>query len=406
MMKLSKIAIMMLCGAVGLAMGAIASSEETRDRATLETKVAAILQEDNISQRPEIDAVFALADLDAKEGLDAEAIRLYGAGLQVDSGRLEYQLRLARLLLKTDHQEDASDKAKLVYQYAEEPDLVEQAKGLLTQMGQQPSPAVSPSSVTSDAEIVLVPMGGIRRQLLEEVMPELEDAVGVHYRIASFDLPLGAVDRTLAAQYLAGLMDNVGASYPPPQLQQFMQEAHLSTQDIQTPAGQQRLIEHVIQKTGQSAQLLAFRAALHQVEGQGQYQADRLVETLKTEYPLIPRTTTQGYLGVTEADLYNGHNNFLFGWAQAGYGVMSYHRFLASINDETPNRERLRRRFVKQAVSSSFFILGIPRCTSPVCIRAYPNRLTEHDDKGSELCAWCQKQLRAKLTQLHTKPAL
>jgi predicted Zn-dependent protease len=73
---------------------------------------------------------------------------------------------------------------------------------------------------------------------------------------------------------------------------------------------------------------------------------------------------------------------------------MSYHRFTADFNKEDQNRPRLVRRALKQAVSSSFFVLAIPRCTNPLCIRAYPHSLAELDNKGNEICSSCLNKLK------------
>jgi predicted Zn-dependent protease len=78
---------------------------------------------------------------------------------------------------------------------------------------------------------------------------------------------------------------------------------------------------------------------------------------------------------------------------------MSYHRYTAAFNKEPPNRPKLLERTVKQAISSTFFILDIPRCTSPACARAYPHNLVEHDQKTDALCQDCQRALALALAR-------
>ena len=127
----------------------------------------------------------------------------------------------------------------------------------------------------------------------------------------------------------------------------------------------------------------------------GQYDADLLQDLLGTNFSLGERHGVRGYLGITEVDIYARDYNYLFGWAGKGYGVISYRRFTARFDREAPNRPRLLRRTLKQGISSSFFILGIPRCKTPDCARAYPGNLEEHDRKGTEICEWCRGQLKA-----------
>jgi predicted Zn-dependent protease len=35
-------------------------------------------------------------------------------------------------------------------------------------------------------------------------------------------------------------------------------------------------------------------------------------------------------------------------------------------------------------------MLGVPRCIDPMCARAYPASLEEHDAKGDKLCEVCR----------------
>jgi len=124
-----------------------------------------------------------------------------------------------------------------------------------------------------------------------------------------------------------------------------------------------------------------------------QYNATRLKNELGKKFAIDRSSPVKGYLGVTDKDIYSNDYNFLFGWASKGYGAMSYRRFTADFNNDSPNRKRLRKRALKQGISSSLFMLGVQRCTSPDCARAYPQNLEEHDRKEVKLCPWCQKQL-------------
>ena len=378
---------------------AVAAQPEPEPRRALEARVAKILAQDNVSQRSSINDVFQLADLYAQEDNVPEAIRLYEAGLRVDSWRWDFQLKLARLLQAHGRQGEAVEKAQQVVEYAEDPRLVEDGRALLSSLGIAPpeSRSTIPAESTNSEELVLVPVGGVRRWLLEEVRPELQQRLGLQVSIAPYDLELGPVDRSYQDQFVQALAKRLEASMPLEQRRELLAALHLRENDLNTAIGRKRFVDGAMQVVLQPEAYQQFLKKLEASSGQGQYDADRLVQVVKTAYPNAGKSRVLGYLSVTEVDIFNQDNNFLFGWAQPGYGVMSYHRFLASTNDESPNRPRLRQRLLKQAISSAFFVLGIPRCTSPVCVRAYPHSLTEHDQKGTELCAACQAQLRAKL---------
>jgi len=57
-------------------------------------------------------------------------------------------------------------------------------------------------------------------------------------------------------------------------------------------------------------------------------------------------------------------------------------------------------RTFKQALSSFGFMLGVARCSSPTCARAYPHHLGEHDAKTKKLCPVCLKGFENKLGKL------
>jgi len=381
---------------------ALAENQAPQDeRAALEAQVAQVLQLDNVSRREHIGVVFELADRYAREGRDAEAIRFYQEALSVDSWRLGTQLKLARLLHKQGDTAQAIEKIKTVTQYAEEDALIREAEQLLADYGAAlPMEAGTPSgSAAGQAEIVMVPIGPVNQRLLDEVRASLQTKLGITFSVADTALDPGTLDRKYAEQYVTTLVEAIRASLTPEAMQELQVVDTLLGIDLDTFGGKVQFIERFLRQSGREADIEGFRKVLEELEGQGQYDAQRFLTLLEERSPLARHPALKGYLGITEQDLFHGDNNFVFGWAGKGYGVMSYRRFLAAFHQEPPNRQRLRDRTVKQAISSSFFILGIPRCTSPTCVRAYPHSLTEHDQKGVELCSWCQEQLRAALGQ-------
>ena len=134
-----------------------------------------------------------------------------------------------------------------------------------------------------------------------------------------------------------------------------------------------------------------FLERLEAAEKDGQYSAERLYRLVVKQYPLT--TPTVRYLGITDGDIYGENTNYLFGTSGLGHAIMSYHRFGGAFNNAPQNRPRLVKRAVKQAVSSTFFMLNIRRCDSPMCMRAYSSSLEEHDVKNDTLCSWCRQEL-------------
>ncbi|MBI9097688.1 MAG: DUF1266 domain-containing protein [Spirochaetaceae bacterium] len=121
-----------------------------------------------------------------------------------------------------------------------------------------------------------------------------------------------------------------------------------------------------------------------------QYNARVLREDLKRAYgDELKKPNVVGVLGVTLKDIYAEDYNFLFGWNGPGSAVMSIHRFYT---EETPLTRTIKRS-VNQSLSSTGFILGIPRCTVSNCARAYPHSLEEQDSKEDILCNECREAL-------------
>lgn len=364
----------------------------------LEARVKELLKEDNVSLRGDVDELFSLADIYASEGNDEKAIALYQKALAVNSWRLEYQLKLAQLFKKHDEKEQSIDKAKVVYQHAEDESLIQDAENLLKELEiKPPTEKTGEQQIADNVEIVIVPIGEVNKRFLNEVKEELQKRVKIKYSISETKLDPGKVDRSYADKYLARVIDHIKSKFPQKNIQQLLAELTLKEVDLESYEGRVKFIEGFLAKVGSSqGEIEKFHNNLKKRENSGQYNASRLLSELEKQFK-IPKeeSNVKGYLGITEKDIFAKDFNFLYGWAQPGYGVVSYHRFKASFNNELPNRLRLRNRSVKQGMSSSFFILGVPRCTTPTCVRAYPHDLEEHDQKGLGICSWCRERLNS-----------
>jgi predicted Zn-dependent protease len=122
-----------------------------------------------------------------------------------------------------------------------------------------------------------------------------------------------------------------------------------------------------------------------------QWDSTNLLNCMREVVSVRPRSNV-GFLAVTQMDLYSNESRYVFGLAEqnANCGIVSYRRYKSDLLDEPTNRERLRQRTLKQALSSTGLLFGIPRCTDPTCARAYANSLTEHDAKEVRLCSQCR----------------
>ena len=352
--------------------------------------------ESNVDLREHVDDVFTRADACACQQKIDEAITLYQQGLQVDPWRLEYQLKLARLLKQIGLEEQAVEKAQVVRRYAEQEDLVAAADELI-RSSNTPRDDGEPAAALPEApllEIVVVPIEEVDSGLLSELRQALQARLGIKFTVAEGSLTLGGMDRTYAANVLAKLVEKIKATMSEKQYQLLLQRLGFTEESLTQYHPQMQFVEAALRGSRRDpARIEEFRATLEILRRTGQYDAERLLGKLRQAHPLPRGGPVKGYLGITEADLFTRDYNFLFGWGGPGHGVMSYHRYTATFNDAPPNRPKLLDRTLKQAISTTFYILDIPRCTSPVCARAYPHSLVEHDQKPLDLCPDCQRAL-------------
>lgn len=123
---------------------------------------------------------------------------------------------------------------------------------------------------------------------------------------------------------------------------------------------------------------------------QDQFDAAIILKQIRKDFKdKIKEKDCFGILAVTPYDIYSNDYNFLFGWNGSDVAVMSFNRF---INEDTELTKEIKR-IVMQGMSSTGYLIGIPRCTVDTCSRAYPHSLIEHDQKNDSLCNECTENL-------------
>ena len=360
-------------------------SSENRKIAELEARVKEILARDNISQRPDVNDVFELADIYASQGNISKARKMYETGLSIDSFKFEYQLKCADLMRKSGDVNQAVEKYKSIYTYSEDENLINTAKKQLLDLKIDCS---KPSQKESKFKIVVVPIGKLNDVFVDELLSRLNEATGIKYVLSEKQIPPGKIDRTYAARYLSRICEKIRSESPdikPPS-------------DTDPNAQMQFIIELMRKESVPKKDIENFRIDMMKNFKNGQRDASRLLAELSEHFSSSKEDDVVGFLGMTESDIYSNDNNYLFGLARSGFAVGSYCRFKGDFNKEPQHRPRLVERSLKQCLSSVFFVLNIPRCTNAMCARAYANSLEEHDLKDVQLCSWCREQLSKKLT--------
>lgn len=117
---------------------------------------------------------------------------------------------------------------------------------------------------------------------------------------------------------------------------------------------------------------------------------------------IFSSSDTQAILIVTSYDITDAGLNFLFGQSDAktGFGIISYRRFSL----DNPDKKTLFMRIYTQGLSTTGFLLGLPRCSSTGCARSYPHSLQEFKRKSYVLCSECRHNLNIFLEKLKDIP--
>lgn len=369
---------------------------EPTDTASLEREVADLLAAgDTITIRKNIEKLQTLAKHYDASGSDPDLIRVLEKILEADATDLSAQFKLATLLAKNGHETKARQKALQVYNFSEDETLITQAGQFLKehnfQMPQLPEPAFS----QTDIEIVMVPMGDVNMQVIDELRVLLQEKLGLKITLSDRNIDPGPWDRTGSEPYLKNVCEHIRTSLSQAQHQAILDDLNITGEELDTSEGQSRYIWKYFALLGDNGKKYreTYYEGLKLRENMAQYLAGKLIERLRRAVPFGDNNKIKGYMGVTSKGLYCPTCNFLYGSAEWAYGVISYDGFLAAHNNEEDNRPRLVKRLLKQALSTANFMLGIPRCNTPFCARAYPHSLQEHDAKSDDLCPVCQSRL-------------
>ena len=350
---------------------------------------------DIVTIRHQIDKLYQLADVYEKKGLDEKAIGLYKKALEANSGNIPVQMLLANLLKKTGRNDEAMETAYIVFELAEDNKLIIESEKFLLAGGHKIPDFNTNPVVDANVEIVLVPMGDINYRTLHSLREALKERMGINFTISRKTKNIGLVDRVFTSRFINNYYDWLKGIIEPNKFPEIVTELGYTEKGLEDANARNEFIHSFYSALGERGQkeIREYDEQLLNARKTVQYNANRLLSEMHKEFPLGNNTTVKGYMAITDKDIYANESNFLFGNAMTGYGVMSYHRFTSGFNHEEQNRPRLIKRVVKQAISTANFILGIPRCTNPNCVRAYPHSLDEHDQKPDTLCPLCRKRL-------------
>jgi predicted Zn-dependent protease len=246
---------------------------------------------------------------------------------------------------------------------------------------------------------VLVPLQECDKWLIVRIKEELSAALGIPIYIQTIDMKYPAFSRDRRGILIDQIKQRVIKDIDDFQITDAMKDLNLTKDDLDEEDNVIKLMKYLLRSYDARA-IKEFEATLEDSKGKNpQWNADQL-QTMLSVAVMPYRRKNVAYLGITSEDIYARDYNFLFGWANRLCGIMSYRRFTADFNNDSPNQERLIKRTLMQSLSSVGLIYGLKRCTDPTCARAYPHSLSEHDAKDETLCSECRNRFRTIFGQL------
>jgi len=331
-------------------------AQETTDIERLEARVRSISRGlTSVEARQYVDTFFELAQAYINAGRTKDAINALRIGLSVQAWDYNNQLKLAQLELFNGEIDPAFERISFVLKHARNAKVRKMANDLLKHpalTGYQKKEITRPELKTHTLYVLAYP--GVHELIAEAIAANVSKEFGINVEIIN---ETEKPNRT-----------RIRSKYSPETTSLFKKALYYLF-----PMGRKQIFSRVDRFVGDQYNTWVL---MNQI-------ADMHNDSLSQPYVL-------GILGITHHDIYEKNYNYLFGTSFDRVGIMSYARFY----DEYLPWEITIKRAIKQAFSTTGFIIGIPRCTTADCARAYPHMLAEHDRKGSRLCPICLENLR------------
>jgi predicted Zn-dependent protease len=286
----------------------------------------------------------------------------------------------------------AHKRAELVLEYAEKDELVNRARRLL----QERSLPTIPELCRIDGAVIsisLVAMGDIDICVLRDLRQMLHQKLTIPVHLYATKVPIPSPKRDpfkyRISEVRSALQKDMIKDH---NLEKFLEESGVKYKDLENDQAVIHALRLMFYSMKGKEGLINFDKEVKQLQAaEKQWDIDDLLNTLRSAVALYRKERVY-FLGVANLDAFADKGNFIFGTAEnnAPHAVITYRRFTGDFYSNNPNRKRLVERAFKQSLSSIGFMLGVVRCSTPTCARAYPHSLDEHDAKSMDLCESCK----------------
>jgi predicted Zn-dependent protease len=361
----------------------------------LENNIRKVEVQGNVAARSIISQYWQLADLYMNDKNYAKAYEIIIKGLQLDPWNYKYQKIAVDIEIMNKDYQKANSRLNFIINNLDE------LAAIYTDSIEIQS-IIGVNNTNDDIinlpgyYVYIATFPGLNSDIVSLIAANISNVYGIEVKIinvGSDEYQNNIRDKQL--DIYNNIVDDVRGKYSNEAILGFLTEIGLTQNDLQTREGKRIFSYHLLSSTEtgrQQWQLIEMT--------QNQYSGNVLLDQLKRTFANYNNDPyCLGILGITKQDIYENDYNFLFGWAQKKWGVISYARFL--LGDPAPTDEQFEKRTIIQSLSSVGFVIGIPRPTNPNCARAYPNSLAEMDRKSMELCDECKMNLRKLYSELN-----
>jgi predicted Zn-dependent protease len=368
-------------------------TEKPKSTPQLKEEVDKILSSrDPVMIRRNIKEVFTLIDRLVELKKNQEAFDYLTVALQHDSWAMGYQMLYAEMLQTRGESNLAHKRAELVLEYAEKDELVNRARRLLQERPLPTIPELSRIDGT-DISISLVALGDIDICVLRDLRQMLHQKLTIPIHLYATKVPIPSPKRDpfkyRISEVRSALQKDMIKDH---NLEKFLEESGVKYKDLENDQAVIHALRLMFYSMKGKEGLINFDKEVKQLQAaEKQWDIDDLLNTLRSAVALYRKERVY-FLGVANLDAFADKGNFIFGTAEnnAPHAVITYRRFTGDFYSNNPNRKRLVERAFKQSLSSIGFMLGVVRCSTPTCARAYPHSLDEHDAKSMDLCESCK----------------
>ena len=378
-----KIILLFLISLVGLfEVSAKASAKKSIKE--LEAQVQELNGMFNVDARKYVSVYFDLSEEYYKKKNYAKAYENAIKGLRLDSYNMEMQYRAAEYEVNNKNYNLAYPRLKYILEKSQDQKIVKDSEQLLQRIPEAEISKISGNTVIPNfnKSILIVFYPGVEDVYKKAIAQRIEQEymLTVKTRDISYSESRNNV-RDGWDDYLKDMTNRLIEDNSGEVVDNTLNALKLTREDLSSKEGREFFVHNVFLMSGYTEEDWKD-IQLHCAD---QFDANALIAQTKENNKI--EADCYGILAVTPKGIYSGSetNNFLFGLASKNIAVMSLDLFVNTTDDKAVAIKRT----VMQAFSSAGHVIGIKRCSSPLCARAYPNSLEEQDQKEDKLCQTC-----------------